>query len=113
MFKSKNKVGTENSKMIPLYVPESSNTDKYSRWRKKDYSHLDNPVVKERHLGVLKNILQYSSVLNLILCLIIFLGIINLIFFTNYDYTILDDGTYLNCIIDVNGVVQPLQTINK
>lgn len=95
-------------KKIQLYVPDSQNTDKYSNWRKPDTYFRDSPLTKQHQLALFRKLVNAFSVLNMILCGFTILIAVMLIFFTQFEHAVLDDGTYLNCFIDSQGKVLPL-----
>lgn len=104
--KKKNQAAT--SKRVPLYAPEKENTDKYSKWRKPDTSFRDSPMAKRRNFALYGKLINAFSALNVILCGLTILASVTLIFFTQFEHTILDDGTYLKCFIDSQGKVLPM-----
>lgn len=88
-----------------IYKPEPVNTDIHSKWRKPSSAYLENKRAKLQQLSILKTLTKASSVLNVTLAVCIFFALIALLFFTDYERVVFDDGTYLSCIIEPNGTI--------
>ncbi|MGP5059448.1 hypothetical protein ACTXIV_12190 [Psychrobacter celer] len=101
-FFNKNKADTDR---FVLYKPEPPNTDIHSKWRKPSSSYLENKRAKTQQLSLLKTLIKLSSVLNVALGVCVFCALIMLVFFTDYERIVFDDGTYLSCIIEPDGSI--------
>lgn len=94
-----------NSNRIDLYVPETMHKDKFSKWRKPEQSYLFDPDAKARQLQLSLLILKASNILNMLLALVVMIGIIKLLLFTDYERVVFDDDTYLSCIVEPDGTI--------
>lgn len=100
-FQKKNASGTR----VDLYVPEPVHSDKFSKWRRPEQSYLFDPEAKRRQWQLSLLILKSSSVLNMLLALVVMVGIIKLLLFTDYERVVFDDDTYLSCIVEPDGTI--------
>lgn len=91
-----------------LYVPEPVHNDPNSDWRKQDLDFLADPRALKRQREFGNKAIAILTYINIFLCAAIFIGIIKLLFFTNYETVYIDDGTYHSCVIE-NGVVKPYE----
>lgn len=100
-FRKKNVI----SNRVDLYVPEPMHDDKFSKWRRPEQSYLLDPEAKRRQLQLSLLILRASNILNILLALVVMIGIIKLLLFTDYERVVFDDDTYLSCIVEPDGTI--------
>lgn len=99
------KKSSSTGRAISLYKPEPVNTDRHSKWRKPNNAYLDSTRAKTRQLNILKSFTKTLSILNVVIALCIFIALIVLLFFTDFERVVFDDGTYLSCIIEPDGTI--------
>lgn len=101
-FFNKNKADTDR---FALYKPEPPNTDVHSKWRKPSNSYLESKRAKTQQIKILKVLMKAVSTLNVVLAIVVFCALILLVFFTDYERVVFDDGTYLTCILEPDGSI--------
>ena len=76
-----------------------------SKWRASQGVYLGDVDARLRLLKHSKMLFAISQGISIFLVLIIFVGVMKLIFFTNYETLIMDDGSQLFCTIDDDGSI--------
>lgn len=94
-----------NNNRVDLYVPETMHNDRFSKWRKPEQAYLNDPEAKRRQLQLTTFILKVSGMLNMLLALVVMVGIVKLLLFTDYERVVFDDDTYLTCIVEPDGTI--------
>lgn len=109
MFAKKNNTVDIDKKRI--YEPEDEIYKKYpySGWRKPLAVYSTNTHAKYKMLDIEFGSLKFFDVINIILCILIFFFVLQLVFLTTYEKTILVDGTELSCILKEDGTIEPYQ----
>lgn len=76
-----------------------------SKWRAPQGVYMNDVDARLRLVRYARIFLTISQIISVSLALIIFVGIVKLVFFTNYETVILDDGSQLFCTLDKDGAV--------
>ena len=76
-----------------------------SKWGKPQGLYMNDVDARVRLVKFFRRFLAISQAITLFLALVIFIGVITLIFFTNYESVIMDDGSQLFCTLDKDGTV--------
>lgn len=89
-----------------LLLDDKSLYDEHnSKWRAPQGVYINDIDARLRLVKYARILLTISQIISVSLTLIIFVGVMKLVFFTNYETVILDDGSQLFCTIDEDGAV--------
>lgn len=76
-----------------------------SKWRAPQGVYMNDVDARLRLVRFARILLTVSQLISVFLALIIFIGVMKLVFFTNYETVIMDDGSQLFCTLDDDGAV--------
>lgn len=89
-----------------LLLDDKSLYDEHnSKWRAPQGVYMNDVDARLRLVRFARILLTISQLISVFLTLIIFIGVMKLIFFTNYETVIMDDGSQLFCTLDDDGAV--------